>query len=114
MNNPNHIDHGHPVRTLLRSAVSQELTTGDLDRLLTGWDTHLPPGQSLSRHRLEVTQAAQRVRALASTGANGQARALADQLAADLAGRMSDAERAVTGDPDPEDVDDIARRMFSN
>ena len=44
-----------------------------------------------------VVEVAARVRALGDAGDNARARALADEVAAQLAARMTDAERAVTG-----------------
>lgn len=111
--NPNYLPTSHPVRALLRAAVGNELSRADLARL-DEHDPHLPPGHSLSKYGPKVAEAAAKVRALASTGQHGRARALADDLAADLAGRMSEQERAALGDANPESVDDITRRMFGN
>lgn len=112
---PQHLPKNHPVRVLLSMAVADDLPSALLSSHLDGWDADLPEGHNLSRFRGDVNRAAAKVRAQAATGDLGAARRTADDLAAQIAADMTDAERAADGDPSAteEDVRDIAARMFS-
>lgn len=113
MTNNNHIDRNHPVRVLLREAVGSDISRERLAVSLDAWDDKLPEGSRLSRFRDAVVRGAAEVRALGHAGDQARARSLADELAAQLAGRMTDAERGVSGDANPEPIDSIAARMFT-
>jgi hypothetical protein len=109
--NPRHLEQSHPVMFLLRSAAQGgTVTTADLDRFLVRDD--LPEGENLNRFRRNVVDGVAQVRAQAQDGNFAAARAQADQLAGDLAARMTDDEASVTSEPNPESVDEIAARMF--
>lgn len=105
------LNNDHPIVWLLRSAAHGDLTSADLKRL-DACDDMLPPGESLSRFRIKVTEAAARVRAQGIEGNNLKARQLADTLADRIAADMTDAERAASEPPSTETSAEIGARMF--
>lgn len=105
------ISNNNPVRELLRAAAQRDLTRTDLERLDAA-DADLPPGESLSRFRPQVTQGARQVRELGLQGRNAEARRLADDITAQVSSQMTRAERESNGAAPSESLEDLARRMF--
>ena len=121
--NPGYIDKNHPVRFLLRAAANGEaLSSRDLE-ILDQMDPELPPGRGLSQYKPSVNAGSRKVAALGKEGRYAEARNLADDLASDLALRMSDEARALTNTHPVEsalparpdgtgNLDDFARSIF--
>lgn len=120
----NHIPQDHPVAQLLRGAANsgQALTTGDLASLDDA-SQHVAGGASFTGFKSDISSASQRIAALKAEGRTGEARELADDTTAQLAGRMTDGQRAVTSASiqrdrdnarDAEDIDAMVRRTLSN
>ncbi len=105
-----YIDKNHPIRLILDRAAGGESPTRvsllALDR------SDLPDGDDLARFRDDLSVAAQEVATIASVGAFGSARTRAQEHLAAFAEQMSDAEREIYGDENPEDVREISSRMF--
>lgn len=124
MSNPNHIPQDHPVARLLRGAANsgQALSPSDLGSLDDAAQ-HVPGGASFAGFKGDISSASQRIAALKAEGRNGAARELADETTAQLAGRMTDGQRATTAATiqrdqdsarDAADIDGMVRRALSN
>lgn len=115
--NPNYIPKNNPIRSLLHAAVKGErLTKQQLDAL-DAFDDQLPPGAGIGRFKAKVQAGANQVAALGAQGDNHKARQLADELAAQIAPRMSDEARSLTGstpDSQKESLDDLAKMAYDN
>lgn len=106
----NHLSKTHHVRQLLEQAATGSMpSSGQLDKL-DGFD--LPDGEGLGRFRASINAAAQRIVAQHQRSGYAAARGTAVHECGSLAQRMTQAQLAVTGDPDPEPIDAITARMF--
>lgn len=116
----------NPVRHLLEaSATGNRPSARDLE-MLDRVSADLPPGEGLSALKPAVNSAAAKVAKLGGQGNHAEARRLADELASDIAERMSDSARALNttaaqgeplipaGNDTAAQLDDFARRMFGN
>ncbi|WP_336644187.1 hypothetical protein [Micrococcus luteus] len=124
MNNHAPLGKNHPVRHLLNASANGDVpSTRDLE-LLDHMDAELPPGRGLSHLKSSVNHGARQVAALGKEGRYAEARNLADDLAADIALRMSDEARALTNTHPVEsalpvrqdgtsNLDDFARSIFN-
>jgi hypothetical protein len=109
-----HLPKNHPVRLILDTAAltGRLPTSRDLD-LLQGHEADLPDGQTLARLRTEVSTAARRVVNAREGGNYGAAQEVAGDAWSTIAARMTPEMAAIDRtSPDPEDVTDIAARMF--
>lgn len=124
MSNPNHVPQNHPVASLLRGAANsgQVLSAADLSSLDEA-SQHVAGGASFSGFKADITSASRSIAALKAEGRTGAARELADQTTAQLAGRMTDGQRAVTSATiatakqnaaDVADIDAMVRRDLGN
>lgn len=115
--NPNYIPKNNPIRSLLHAAVKGErLTKQQLDTL-DAFDDQLPPGAGIGRFKAKVQAGANQIAALGAQGSFAPARRLADDIAAELAPRMSDEARALntsTPDSQKESLDDLARMAYGD
>ena len=106
-----HLDHGHPVRTLIEfPASSRKLPSrAMLDELLEQPD--LPEGMSLSRFRARIAEAAKKVAEARGAGDLNHAKDVASHEIAQLAAEMTPEEAACREIP-TESSSEIASRMF--
>lgn len=122
--NPNHIPQDHPVARLLRGAANsgQALAPSDFGALDEA-SQYVAGGASFAGLKPDISSASQRIAALKAEGRNGAARELADETTAQLAGRMTDGQRAVTASTittaqqnsaDLADIDAMVRRGIAN
>lgn len=115
--NPNYIPKNNPIRSLLHTAAKGDrLTKKQLDAL-DAFDDQLPPGSGIGRFKAKVQAGANQVAALGAQGNFGEARRLADEIAAEIAPRMSAEARALetsTPDSQKESLDDLARMAYGD
>lgn len=95
--NSNYIPQAHPVSRLLQaSAYSGSALTGDDLASLDRAEGSIPGGGSFAGMKADISRASRNIAALKSEGRNQEARELADATGAELAGRMTTQQRAVT------------------
>ncbi|WP_420111537.1 hypothetical protein [Pseudactinotalea sp.] len=114
-----HIPQDHPVAQLLRASANsgQALTGGDLASLDAA--SQQSTGGSFAGMKPRITAASQQIAALHAEGRFQAARELADETASELAGTMTEQQRAITSSSiakaesnarDLEDIDAMVRR----
>lgn len=110
-----YLERSHPVRVLLDAAANGSPPTRAQLEALAEHDRLLPEGASLARFRDRIARASEELVSLHSKdGGIGRSLPRAAELAADLADRMTEDERAADGDPNAEELDTITKRLFSH
>lgn len=105
------LQKSHHIRQLLETAAyTGQVPPRSLLDKLDKFD--LPDGESMTKFRGAINAAAQRIVATRATAGYGAAFTLAGDECGAIAQRMSETQLAAVGDPDPEPMDDITRRMF--
>lgn len=122
--NTSYIPQDHPVAQLLRMSANsgQALTGADLASLDRA-SQHIPGGGSFTGMKADITAASQQIAELRAQGRYQDAREVADQTTAQLAGRMTEGQRSVTTQTiqaaednaaDVADIDAMVRRSIAN
>lgn len=112
-----YLPKNNPARFLIESAANgRKLTNADL-AMLEDADAKLPAGQTMSRHREAILQAANRVAQVGASGNRGAAMQAAEDAWSELAERMSTEAAALDSTDGPNSdqaVADAVARAFQN